>query len=987
VEASTPAGGASRRHSWEGALEAYCAAGGAGDSPAGARAERLRLASAVRTDADAAPAWLALLAHEERCSAASSASSPGAAAAVQRLYELATRALPRAGRSRDDAFLRVWLGFARAQAASGSGGAEEARDTFKFLRSQRLGDQLARLWLEWAALEAAWGRRDKAAAVLAKGLQHGAAPADALRFAQQELAAGRAPDAAAALAAAAASAPANNATATLTVNAGGVTGPLTAALLSSASSSSASSLSSTGRASAAASLLNAGTATIAAFSATARAAQRAAAAEDADATVPVPHAPPPPAAVAAPAAAPVLAAPVAAAAPKAAMPSALDDAAAKMAALRASMAAAAAAPAPKSVSPTDVSPETAARQAAAALPRRTLGAPRPVAPPMPAPPAPAVLAADPDATVPVPKRAPPPPAPPARPPPAAADDETVQVVRPAPPPAPVAAPAAPKPSAAMLPPPAMSAEEAAARAKARAAAQPTAKPAAPAAKAGGASRPREDDTTVHVEGVRYAKLECVGAGGTCKVFKVMAPTRKVYAVKRIRLVDSNARPEALAGFEEEISLLKRLKGRPNIIQLIASEVLPAEKVIYMVLEFGEVDLATLLQRRIAGRAGAETTVAARVASDENFLRLYFEQMVEAVATIHGERIVHSDLKPANFLVAGGAVKLIDFGIAKALGGSDAAQGGVHDTTNIVREHQVGTINYMSPEAVLNGQAGANGRALKVGRASDIWSLGCILYQMVYGATPFSAITSLLPKLHAIANSAQPIAFPATGNPALEALMRAALERDPARRITIPQILAHPFIRPNAAAAASALSRPALAAALLAAARAGASALSSEATADAMAAALMESAAAGRPFDATAWLRVKAATAAQQAAAMPPPPPPAAAPLPIAPPVVRQAGVVASAAELQRQREGLRPAAQMPPPPPPAERPRHADSAALRAQMAQLRPSALPAAAPLAPPPPPPIDAAVQQLRLGLQRMALPAEPAHSDATSTVQWES
>ena len=62
----------------------------------------------------------------------------------------------------------------------------------------------------------------------------------------------------------------------------------------------------------------------------------------------------------------------------------------------------------------------------------------------------------------------------------------------------------------------------------------------------------------------------------------------------------------------------------------------------------------------------------------------------AVEAIHNERIVHADLKPANFLFVDGALKLIDFGIAKPI--SD-------DTTNIYRESQVGTLNYMSPEAL------------------------------------------------------------------------------------------------------------------------------------------------------------------------------------------------------------------------------------------------------------------------------------------------
>jgi serine/threonine-protein kinase TTK/MPS1 len=71
------------------------------------------------------------------------------------------------------------------------------------------------------------------------------------------------------------------------------------------------------------------------------------------------------------------------------------------------------------------------------------------------------------------------------------------------------------------------------------------------------------------------------------------------------------------------------------------------------------------------------------------------------------------------------------------------------------------VNYMSPEAILNGQMGANGRPIKIGRQSDIWSLGCILYQMVYGQTPFHHIKGLVQKLHAITDPRNVIQFPDT----------------------------------------------------------------------------------------------------------------------------------------------------------------------------------------------------------------------------------
>ena len=69
------------------------------------------------------------------------------------------------------------------------------------------------------------------------------------------------------------------------------------------------------------------------------------------------------------------------------------------------------------------------------------------------------------------------------------------------------------------------------------------------------------------------------------------------------------------------------------------------------------------------------------------------------------------------------LKLIDFGIAKRIESND--------TTNIVRDNAIGTLNYMAPEAFVGNQGSRkNNESLKLGRQSDIWSLGCILYQMV-----------------------------------------------------------------------------------------------------------------------------------------------------------------------------------------------------------------------------------------------------------------
>ncbi|KAH9841518.1 kinase-like domain-containing protein [Rhodofomes roseus] len=285
----------------------------------------------------------------------------------------------------------------------------------------------------------------------------------------------------------------------------------------------------------------------------------------------------------------------------------------------------------------------------------------------------------------------------------------------------------------------------------------------------------------------YARLDMIGKGGSSRVYRVMNSSNEIYALKRVSINDKEE--ETMDGYINEIQLLKRLDGNQRIIRLIDSEVrtpVNGKGSLTLVLEFGEIDLAKLLQER------------QKEALDLVWVAYYFKQMLQAVQVIHEEKIVHSDLKPANFVLVKGQLKLIDFGIANAI---------ANDTTNIQRDHQVGTVNYMSPEAI---ELPEGMRRLKVGRPSDVWSLGCILYQMIYGYPPFHHL-DLYQKMRAIPDRDHVIEFPEHsvpvslrgGSPSSQkkmeemkvkvppgviATIKRCLVRNPKERITIPELL-------------------------------------------------------------------------------------------------------------------------------------------------------------------------------------------------------
>lgn len=213
---------------------------------------------------------------------------------------------------------------------------------------------------------------------------------------------------------------------------------------------------------------------------------------------------------------------------------------------------------------------------------------------------------------------------------------------------------------------------------------------------------REEPGTV-IDHFRLVRL--IGEGGMGSVWEAeqTEPMRRSVALKIIKLgMDTE---EVVRRFERERRTLA-LMTHPHIAQVYEAGATPAGRP-YFAMELVKGESLT------AHCAAAELKVRERLA--------LFLEVCAAVEHAHQRGVIHRDLKPSNILVSDGAVKVIDFGIAKAT--QDEGDG------LLTRHHQVlGTPAYMSPE-----QAESDG--VDVDTRSDVYSLGVVLYELLCGALP------------------------------------------------------------------------------------------------------------------------------------------------------------------------------------------------------------------------------------------------------------
>ncbi|HYN09747.1 MAG TPA: protein kinase [Vicinamibacterales bacterium] len=263
----------------------------------------------------------------------------------------------------------------------------------------------------------------------------------------------------------------------------------------------------------------------------------------------------------------------------------------------------------------------------------------------------------------------------------------------------------------------------------------------------------------------YEVTGALGAGGMGEVYKARdTKLNRTVAIKALQPVVS-ADPERIARFEREAQLLASLH-HPNIAGIYGLE--QARGSTYLVLEFVDGRALDAVLRESGALPPSDALRTAR-------------QIADAIAAAHEKGIIHRDLKPGNVMVtADGHIKVLDFGLGKALDDGRPAPGesaAANSPTITIASTQagliLGTAGYMSPEQ-------AKGRAAD--RRSDVWSFGCVLFELLAGSRAFEGedVTDTIAAI--VRGEPNWKALPATTPPALRTLIERCLVKDRTERL-------------------------------------------------------------------------------------------------------------------------------------------------------------------------------------------------------------
>jgi len=267
------------------------------------------------------------------------------------------------------------------------------------------------------------------------------------------------------------------------------------------------------------------------------------------------------------------------------------------------------------------------------------------------------------------------------------------------------------------------------------------------------------DTTL----LHYRLVEKLGAGGMGVVWRALDTTLDREVAVKV-LPDAFALdPERLTRFEREAKLLASL-NHPNIATVHGLHESRGVRFLAMELVPGE-DLA---ERLLRGPVSVDEALGIA------------RQIAQALEAAHESGVVHRDLKPANVRITpAGAVKVLDFGLAKAFAVDPGARAESRSHSPTITSAGtlagviLGTAAYMSPEQ-------AKGK--EVDRRADVWALGVVLYEMLAGRRLFEGETISETLAAVLMKEIAWDALPAETSPRIQRLLRRCLQRDPRSRL-------------------------------------------------------------------------------------------------------------------------------------------------------------------------------------------------------------
>ncbi|KAM4679330.1 mitogen-activated protein kinase kinase kinase 4 isoform 3-T3 [Amazona ochrocephala] len=253
-----------------------------------------------------------------------------------------------------------------------------------------------------------------------------------------------------------------------------------------------------------------------------------------------------------------------------------------------------------------------------------------------------------------------------------------------------------------------------------------------------------------------------GEGQYGKVYTcISVDTGELMAMKEIRFQPNDHK--TIKETADELKIFEGIK-HPNLVRYFGVELHREEMYIFM--EY--CDEGTLEE-------------VSRLGLQEHVIRLYSKQITIAINVLHEHGIVHRDIKGANiFLTSSGLIKLGDFGCSVKLKNNTQTMPGEVNST-------LGTAAYMAPEVITRAKGEGHGRA------ADIWSLGCVVIEMVTGKRPWHEYEHNFQIMYKVGMGHKP-PIPDKVSPEGKDFLCHCLESDPKMRWTASQLLDHPFVK-------------------------------------------------------------------------------------------------------------------------------------------------------------------------------------------------